>query len=63
MNTDNDPTLIAAMCQAFAECETLSALRDWGAKLTKEEISDHDRELLRAIYTAKLEWLSELENG
>jgi len=59
--TTNDPIAIAAISRAFAECETLAGLREWGRKVGKEDLTDHDRRLLRATYTAKLEWLTEQE--
>lgn len=50
---ETDVGLVAAAAQMFAHCGSGEKLRSYAAKLARENVSDHDRQLLGAMYTAK----------
>jgi hypothetical protein len=50
---ETDVGLVAAAAQMFAHCGSGEKLRSYAAKLARENVSDHDRQLLGAMYAAK----------
>jgi hypothetical protein len=50
---ETDVGLVAAASQLMAHCSSGEKLRAYAAKLARENLSDHDRQLLGAMYHAK----------
>ena len=53
-----DLVFMDATIKLIALCPTLEDLQRVGKNLKDEPMSDHDRHLLRAMWNAKKEWLT-----
>lgn len=56
---ETDIVLVTAACQWIAMCGDGAKLRAYAAKLAKEQLSAHDRQLIGAVYLAKKKVLVE----
>lgn len=54
-----DIVLVTAACQFISQIETGEQLRRYASRLAKEQLTDHDRRLIGAVYLAKQKILIE----
>lgn len=58
-----DLILLDASLKVMADVLDLESLESFGRALKDEQLTSHDRMILRAVYTAKKQWLEENDWG
>lgn len=59
MDAHTDMVVLDMSIKVMAGVTTIEDLQRFGRTLASENLKEHDKRILRAVYAAKLDWLKE----